>query len=1196
MASVSGKPQTRISAEPSINNLHTPMATIYMKYSHHTLLLIAATYLLMLAACSDIDEHEALQDQGFAVAIEADITQQSVTRANDSGFADGDQIGVFISDLADNECFTYDAKSRKWASERPLYWKDNVTPTDVYGYYPYDAKLSSVEAYPFTVSTSQNDAADYERSDFLWAKAEGVIPTKNPITLMHRHIMAGIRVSLVRGMGIEEEEWKDLQQQVTVANTVVGAIVNINTGEVRISGNATETVALMKAGGDWRGILVPQTIKANTPLLFVRLNGTDYTFLREEETVLLSGRMHQFTIMVNKQLPVGDYELELADEAILPWEDDGLTHSDGTAREYIVVDIKENEYLSTVLKNKQLDPEKIVNLKLRGTMHARPNYSEKENAANFKFIREMMPNLEAINMKELRIVDADTRHPAWNREPVNNAIPWRAFCDMHNLRHVVLPDGLASIGDEAFMNTNLHGSLILPDGLVSIGWSAFESCQFTGELYIPPTVTSIGERAFAHCDFNCELALPESMTELGDGAFLNCRFLHGNIFIPDGLTVLEEAWLGTAITGIADVPKSVKSIQGIGCILQGIKIPEGVESVSITPILDGYGWWDWNEQQRSQWMIYDVELPSTVKSLGYYAFDGIMSPHISLPEGLEVIPRACFRNAGLQDTLHLPSTLRQIESEAFNGCTMLSAVVLPAALERIESQAFLGCTGLEYIQCLSTTPPEIADNAFGGVNQYGVPGLNKEATVVVVPEGTVEAYRQAPGWNDFKRITAYRDFVCRPMLTKVLNRGGQRTIVLNADGSWQVSQCPAWVHLDKTEGYRKTELHVTIDALPHNQASRSGSVVFELTSGTGTGITTSYEVKQYDYPYDEDQQLTLQQASRGKGINILLIGEGYDAEDISSGQYLDHMQQEMEFFFAIEPYKAYRDYFSVHVAIALSEESGIASDVFKWRNTKFNVHWNSMPGDDQQRIMADFYEIARYVVQDIAGGAITERNIDASLIVCVPNTDFYEGICQMYGSGAAIAICPHSTQPYPRDARGIIQHEAGGHGFAKLADEYIYKCCGKQGWIDERAKAEFLEGRALGFYRNLSLSGKYAGVEWRHLIFDSRYSDIVDIFEGGFEYRRGIYRSEANSCMNDNRPYFSSWSRQLIVERIMELAGEPFDYELFVANDSREMGDKFLTRSLPTGTIQHTPPFDAHHGPIIIKGSPLDYIKKGGKK
>ncbi len=85
--------------------------------------------------------------------------------------------------------------------------------------------------------------------------------------------------------------------------------------------------------------------------------------------------------------------------------------------------------------------------------------------------------------------------------------------------------------------------------------------------------------------------------------------------------------------------------------------------------------------------------------------------------------------------------------------------------------------------------------------------------------------------------------------------------------------------------------------------------------------------------------------------------------------------------------------------------------------------------------------------------------------------------------------------------------------------------------------------------------------------------------------------------MNNNVPYFSTWSRQLAVERIKWAAGETFSFDDFVANDSREYGDKFLTRGQTDVPWQQvTATHSPTHGPVIKKGSITDYLKKKGGK
>ena len=176
----------------------------------------------------------------------------------------------------------------------------------------------------------------------------------------------------------------------------------------------------------------------------------------------------------------------------------------------------------------------------------------------------------------------------------------------------------------------------------------------------------------------------------------------------------------------------------------------------------------------------------------------------------------------------------------------------------------------------------------------------------------------------------------------------------------------------------------------------------------------------------------------------------------------------------------------------------------------------------------------------------------------------------MYGDGSAIACCPVSTDAYPYDFRGIIQHEAGGHGFGKLGDEYIYHnafiqtcncidgCEHPQG--DDDTMTSYGKYKSKGWYKNLSMTADAKQVPWAHLIYHKNYSDKVDMYEGGYMHTRGVYRSEATSCMNNNIPYYSAISRQAIVERIKAYAGEAFDFDDFVAKDSFEVGTKSLAR------------------------------------
>ena len=78
-----------------------------------------------------------------------------------------------------------------------------------------------------------------------------------------------------------------------------------------------------------------------------------FCFKRNEDMVYYPGKLHKFTIKVDKRLPEGDYQFSLLSESITPWENDPESHN-GTAREYLVLEVKCGQYLDELLREKGL--------------------------------------------------------------------------------------------------------------------------------------------------------------------------------------------------------------------------------------------------------------------------------------------------------------------------------------------------------------------------------------------------------------------------------------------------------------------------------------------------------------------------------------------------------------------------------------------------------------------------------------------------------------------------------------------------------------------------------------------------------------------------------------------------------------------------------------------------------------------------
>lgn len=1170
-----------------------------MKRVKHTLLYLLAVGAMLLTGCSDDffgDKTE--QHDSNRIQLSGDIDQLAVTRVNDNGFCNGDVMGVYIVDYegnkpgtlkvngnrGDNVRHTFDEPNYKWNSAYDLFWKDKHTHIDVYGYYPF-ANPESIEDYQFEVQKDQSKATEngemggYEASDFLWGKVSDVAPTTSVIRLPMAHRMSNARITLIQGSGFAEGEWASLEKIVLTANVARKASINLSTGEIKTAGAVENTMTIpSRTNDEWRTIVVPQTVAAGTTLFSITIGGVPYKFTKNEALTYVAGKMMNFGIKVDKQTGSGAYKLTLVSESITPWENDLVSH-DATAKEYIVINSTPGG-LKNAITAANKDYTQVRNLKITGQI----------NAKDFYFMRDSMLRLSALNLKEVRIKGWGKNEE--NEENMDDQIPNSAFYFIqtvggsNSLNRIVLPDTLKSIGSNAFYGCKyLSGSLIIPEGVTEIKRGAFNGCiGLNGILSLPSTLKKLGNRG--------EDDMGDEGTDYYGGVFQNCRNLTGNLILPDNLELIRGYCFSgcSGLYGELRLPAKLKrmgncAFSSCSGFTGSLSIPQGITALP-------------SEAFHNCGFNGTLTLHNGITNIANDAFANChFKGELHLPKSLKVISENAFCNNDFSGTLTLPSTLTHIGSNAFaynwrlmgildipqevesigenafSNCKMLEGIIFPESMETIRQGAFNECYGINSIICKGTMPAHIESGAFDGVA--------KDNFTLEVPESAISQYQAAPGWKDFKRIAAHHELVCRPSVACALSTEHKQKLVINAEGEWEVASKPDWCEVSPASGNKKTEVTLTIKGMAKNADSRDGKVVFRLKD---KDYTHECSVSQYGYEYGEDEWITLQKATKGNngGINIVLLGDGFNAKDIASGEYLKDIKQEVEYFFGIEPYKTYRDYFNVYTAIPLSTESGVGT-VNTIRYNRFNTTFTGGVG-----LKADYDEVFDYA---LGAPTVNKGNLNQTLIIMVPNSTDYGGICQMWEDGSAIAFCPQSTYGYPLDTRGVIQHEAGGHGFGKLGDEYIYhnafidfcgcSCCGHV--------LEFNAAKSLGWYDNLELTGKMHSVGWSHLIFDDRYSDIVDIYEGGYMHNRGVFRSEPNSCMNNDIPYYSTISRESIVKRIKAYAGETYSFEDFVKNDKRDAGI-VESRAFGGNGDQRTSG-TYQHAPVFHKGSPLKMAK-----
>ena len=339
--------------------------------------------------------------------------------------------------------------------------------------------------------------------------------------------------------------------------------------------------------------------------------------------------------------------------------------------------------------------------------------------------------------------------------------------------------------------------------------------------------------------------------------------------------------------------------------------------------------------------------------------------------------------------------------------------------------------------------------------------------------------------------------------------------------------------------------HVKI--APNNTSSiRKGVFAFSVGERTGMfsdGIMiTQLPANAYhSQDMSRDGKVTpILKHKTSNGVPIVIMGDGFLDRDITSGKYREATNKAIDGLFSMHPMKALKDYFDVYEVYAVSYNdyfTSTSSTAFSSRFTSFTS--TEIKGDDSK-------------VKEYAKKAIDEKRIDDALIIVLINDNRYAGTCSMcmdskesdIPNGNSIAYVPLSESNEEQMMFStVLCHEAIGHGFAKLADEYdniIYEK------IPDDEKQDIINRQKAGGYRNVALDPDVTKSYWADFAADSRYnSERLGCYEGGATYALGVYRPTENSIMNDNIGGFNVAGRVMIYKRCMKIAlGKSWNFNL----------------------------------------------------
>ena len=344
-----------------------------------------------------------------------------------------------------------------------------------------------------------------------------------------------------------------------------------------------------------------------------------------------------------------------------------------------------------------------------------------------------------------------------------------AFMGCSTLRAVSLPGSVKSIGNNAFINTNLS-SISLPDGLERLEMYSVTSTK-CNQLFIPKSVNYIHPRAIGpvrsimvdqnnstydsrnNCNAVietatntlikgcCNTVIPADVTAIGSYAMSYCNLI--SYVIPEGIVSIgASAFVGNYDLKELSIPGSLESIGDMAfesCWgLKKITIPAGVTSIG-AGILSYCAWLDSVIVVPGN-SVYDSreKCNAIIETATNKLVAGCNNTFI--PLSVTVIGEEAFSYCNQMDSLNIPAGVKSIEYGAFRGCSKIKTFVIPESVESIDAYAFNGCSKLDSVVVQRTVPPTLEANAFGYTNDCPI----------YVPAESLQAYKEAPNWSTYE--------------------------------------------------------------------------------------------------------------------------------------------------------------------------------------------------------------------------------------------------------------------------------------------------------------------------------------------------------------------------------------------------------------------------------------------------------------
>ena len=243
-------------------------------------------------------------------------------------------------------------------------------------------------------------------------------------------------------------------------------------------------------------------------------------------------------------------------------------------------------------------------------------------------------------------------------------------------------------------------------------------------MALPNTVTELGSWAYSHCLSLTKVHIPKALIGIGDYALVGCENVT-SMEVEQGNPVFDSRDNCNAII------RTATNVLVAGS--QTTVIPNTVTSIGSSAFYDCAN-------------LTNITIPTSVTTIELAAFYRCSKlKELEIPDMVTTIGEAAFALCQDLVSVKIPDNVVSLGKEAFESCHDIKTLVLGSSLANIGDNAFKNCWDLKEITVKATTPPTCGTN---GV----FTGVNKDVCKLIVPSASVDLYKAAFEWKDFKDI------------------------------------------------------------------------------------------------------------------------------------------------------------------------------------------------------------------------------------------------------------------------------------------------------------------------------------------------------------------------------------------------------------------------------------------------------------